>query len=267
MATWKKILSISVPILVILGLIGWNLVQRKQYLETQAQLLERIDELTRLISEKDSTVSYYTKMVNNFDIKERDLRRQLKKINSEYEAILKEKEERILAIHDYSLTLESQTKELKGKLKSLENNVYNLEIEDFYPDPDKYFVRYRGVAQIDLNRPGRDPVIAREFTFSPVRFNLLLTETSKGAWKYNLLDAPDFIKVGDIDVNSLPPEKYLPKEERGVRFGVGGGIMKVYQGRSYLMLGAQARYRDWSVNVTGGVNGIQLEVFRLLSKD
>ena len=262
---WKNILRIGVPSVIVILLLVMNVYQRIEYKNTTKELLKRIDILTQVISKKDSTVSYYSKIVDNFDVKERDLKKQLKKLNQEFADRLKDKEERILSLSEYNIELQRKVDTL-NVASTVKDNILSFEIEDYYPNPDNYFVKYTGYVQAGIGEKISNPVIAREFSFNPIKINMVMTETTRGAWKYNILDAPDWIGVSSVDVKSLPPEEYKPAHERGYQFMVGGGVLKMYQGRSYLTISAGIKYKKWVGVASGGLGGIQATAMYTLSK-
>jgi len=262
---WQKIAKIGVPVVIILLLVGMNLLQRKDHKEQTKDLLERIDILTRLISTRDSSLVHYSKMVDNFDISERDLKKQLKDINKEFADRLKEEEERILSIHEYNIVLQSKIDSFAIVDAEIEDGTLFFEIDDYYPQEKDYFVHYAGTVQIALGEEIVRPIIAREFSFSDINLNMVMTETAKGAWKYNILDAPDWINVGKIDIKSLPPEKYVEKPH--VEFLVGGGVYKQYNGRAFLNLSAGAEYKTFQLIGSGGLGGFQVQILKRLTKN
>jgi len=264
---WKNILRIGVPGLIIIFLLGMNIQQKREYKKLTKDLLERIDILTQVISQRDSTLSYYSKMVDNFDVTERDLRKQLSKINKEFAEKIKDSEERILSLSEYNIELHRKIDTFAIENAEIKDGVLTFDIQDYYPDEKNYFIKYTGYVQAPVTGGIYNPVIAREFSFNPIKINMVMTETTKGAWKYNILDAPEWIALGSMEVLSLPPSEYKPASERGMQYLVGGGILKMYQGRSYLTLSAGAEYKGWQLLGTGGVGGIQATILKKLNKE
>ena len=140
----RKYIGLILLGVIIAVLIVMNLRQRSVHNSQVSELLTRLDIINQVISKKDSTLFHYSKMVDNFDITEKDLRRQLKKVNDEFASALREAEERILSLHEYNILIKSQKDTIMITEVEILDDVLFFEIEDYYPDAKNPFVTYKG---------------------------------------------------------------------------------------------------------------------------
>ena len=123
---------------------------------------------------------------------------------------INKRNERILSLSNLVLSLQNK--------KEVTPVVLNPDsFTSYYPKKDSAFIQYDG----NLNT--KTKVLSDSWKFNPLKVNVTLTERKDGLWD-TYLDAPSFINVNSIKVNSLPAEKYIPKAEQPKLFVLYGGL-------------------------------------------
>jgi len=239
-----KILSITIPIVLTLALLAYIGFREVKYAQNLDRLSSLVSNMTVTISEKDSTMLVYSSIIDNITTTKRSLEKQLEDMDTQYKGIIKGKDARILQLSEYTLSLKDQLATVDVDVIT-EGEVVNLFIEDFYPDPDDWFVQYNGQIMLDPSNLEQNPVIAREFSFTPMKVNIAVTENTDGSWE-QYVEGPDWININPIVVNSLPPPQLQPERPR-ITWSVGAGVSTIYNDRSYLHVGVGANYKDWSL--------------------
>lgn len=238
----KKFLSIFIPSILIATLIGYVIYRETRASEIKKTLIEKINSLTGMIEAKTDSLSVYETLVDNYQFSERKLRADLDKINKDYSEEIKAQKSRVLSITRANLTLKGQLDTLSLKLK-FKDNIITANIRDFYPDEKNPFVTYDATLQIPIDSVSTDIVVAREFSFSPIPINSVLTEKENGTWSV-MFDAPDFIKVGNVDVKALPAKQFVPSRPR-IKMVIGAGVDFLYAVGPTLHVAGGVAYGDW----------------------
>ena len=118
-------------------------------------------------------------------------------------------------------------------------------ITDFYPNKDNYFVRYQNEFTLE-NPKGKS-----EWKFNELPIDIVIGEKEDGTFEANL-KAPDFIKVGKLDVSGIriKPDKV---DNFGVLLGAGYG-KDFGTGTDYLEVGGGMRFKKTYLILEGNTN-------------
>lgn len=118
-------------------------------------------------------------------------------------------------------------------------------ITDFYPNKDNYFVRYQNEFTLE------NPKGTSTWKFSELPIDIVIGEKDDGTFEANL-KAPDFIKVGKLDISglALKPEK---KDNFGILLGAGVGKDFGTQ-ENYLEVGGGVRLNKFYIDIEGNTN-------------
>jgi len=153
----------------------------------------------------------YRKMVNYYSTK-KELDKQVKDNSPEIYNHIKDNKERILSNTNIDFTFKPKQ---ETNIISKKDSIYKF--SSFYPARENSFVQYDGELNTNNNK------LSEKWSFSNIKLNVVLTQKEDGLWN-TYLDAPEFIKVSSLTVNSLPPKEYITKEDKVKAFNFYGGL-------------------------------------------
>ncbi len=251
---------IGVVVILFIGSIGYVIYREKKFKEKVRNFQTIVNTLQIQKSQSDSTAVSYKIMVDQYSSSQKDLKKQLKELKDNHVADLADKDRRILSLSKYSIALKSQIDTLIPKIKVTDSSLH-INVMDYYPDKEDYFVRYEGYVHLDLKGAKNNsyvPVLAREFSFRPMDINVVLTEDELGGWN-SYVDAPNFIRLKSIQVKSLPAEQYVPTVPR-IKMLLGAGIGSIYGQGSYMFLSGGVRYKKFNAVLSAGLRSTNLSL-------
>ena len=241
--------------LVIIGL-GYYIVRREvKYKLIQSQLEQQLGKLEKVVSTKDSLIFSYSAMIDNYSNTERQLRKEVRQWGEDYARLADSKDHRILSLAKYNATLQNQIDTLGVRLSTIDS-ILTVEIEDYYPDKKDYFVKYYGLVQLGSD----NPVIAREFSFNPILIKATVVEKPDGSW-YQTVSAPSWVNFDKIQVQSLPPDKYVPSKPK-IKFLAGAGSAMVFGDVGQLVVTGGIKYDKWYMLGNASYRYLSLTVLR-----
>jgi len=174
------------------------------------------DDLKKSIIASDSLIKEsdgrYAKLVDYYK-SEKDLMSEIKGSNADLYAVIKKQDERILNLTSAVITLRSSIDEGFGKINPNDSNLIDIALT--YPSETDPFIKWNG----SVNR--KNAAYRGEWTFGKLPIQIVVTEEKRGTWKHRIV-GPDWFIVDSLQVNSIPPDKYVPEVERKVQFMVGG---------------------------------------------
>jgi len=241
--------------LVIIGL-GYYITKREvKFRLIQSQLEQQLGKLEQVVSTKDSLIFSYSAMIDNYSNTERQLRKEVRQWGEDYTRLSNSKDQRILSLAKYNATLKNQLDTLSVRLSTIDS-VLTVEIEDYYPDKKDYFVKYYGLIQLG----SEDPVIAREFSFNPIQIKAAVIEQADGSWRQTV-SAPSWVNFDKIQVQSLPPEKYIPSKPK-IKFLAGAGAVMVFGESGQMVVTGGIKYDKWYMLGNASYRYLSLTVLR-----
>lgn len=121
-----------------------------------------------------------------------------------------------------------------------------LMVTDYYPKKEDYFIRY------DLQI--KDSTYSKsKFSFSDIKVGIVVDEVEDGLYETKI-KAPDFIKVGSVDVHMLPETTQELKPDN-FGFLLGAGIGQDYLNNTkYLKLGTGIRFKKTYLQIQATTN-------------
>lgn len=159
----------------------------------------------------------YSKLVNTY-ANQKDLNNQLRKENQILYDTIKLKGERILSITNTEITFKGKIS--KGTpLVKVSDSTFNF--TSYYPEKKDYFIKYDG----KVNTVSK--TVDEKWSFTKFKLDIILTERKDGIWD-SYIDAPKFVEVSNIKINSLPPIKYSSPQTRRVN------PLNIYGGTGYI---------------------------------
>lgn len=200
----------SIFIIVIMALIILG-----QYFATR-NVTSNLKEYKDILIIEDSlrrvTEGHYQKLVDDRN-SQRDIRKILKEHNRELFELLKDEKKKPITYTVIQAKPESIQDTVKIKTEIKEGKKLSR-FSSFYPNKKDYFASYTG--QIDGS------TVNGEWNFNNLEIGLVISEKSRGLFEADL-DAPSWLKVGDIKVNTLPLDD-IKKERFDWLLGVETGI-------------------------------------------
>ncbi len=172
-------------------------------------------EIIKADSLKKELDGQYAKLVNDYNT-ERDLKKQLKKDYEDAYELIRKNGEKILSLSRYIVTLENRPPE-KVTVTVLVRDSSEVEINDYYPDSNKFFIHHRSL----YNCKKLEAITS--WDFRTLKIDAVLTETEGGLWNARLI-GPDWFAVNDIKVNSLPAKEYNSESRKFLRGFLGLGV-------------------------------------------
>lgn len=142
-----------------------------------------------------------------------DLNTQQKTQDASLLDTIKKRNETILSLSNIVLSMQNQ----KQITPVIENKDSTYSFTSYYPKKDSAFIQYDG----NLNTKTKQ--LNDTWSFNPLKVNVTLTQRKDGLWD-TYLDAPTFVKIDSIKVNSLPPAKYVPTAQQQKLFVLYGGL-------------------------------------------
>lgn len=135
----------------------------------------------------------YQKVVNDLN-NQRDLNKKLKEENKELYKDIKDDNKLPISYTN----IEAQPKNKVDTIiirDTIKDGHYYKVFNDFYPNNEKPFITYKG--EINNNS------VLGEFKFNPFELDLVISEKEKGIFEADL-NAPEWLTVNSLEVNSLP---------------------------------------------------------------
>ncbi len=198
-----------------------------QLVKLQMELIQK-DTLLKITEGK------YRKVVNTYT-SPKDLKEIVRKNSGEISKIIINNKEKVLSNTNVNLTF-------KGKMDTIfvtkKDSLYTF--SSFYPKSPDPFIQFDGVLNTNNNK------LTENWKFNDVKLNIVLTEKENGLWN-TYLDAPEYVKVNSMTINSLPPKEYTPKAEKAKLFNLYGGL-GVRSGINTLK-----NFKDKDITVNGAI--------------
>ncbi len=154
----------------------------------------------------------YSKLVNTFN-STNDLNKILKTELSVIYDSIKNRKEKVLSINQNNITFKPKTNTVIVYVNK--DSTYSF--TSFYPQKDKYFIKYNGTLDT------KSKTVTDDWSFTNFNLNVVMTQRKDGLWD-SYLDGPEFLKVNSIKVNSLPAKDYIPTAEKQKLFVLYGGL-------------------------------------------
>lgn len=120
-----------------------------------------------------------------------------------------------------------------------------IETEDYYPRKENYFIKYS--SKINLKTEKGEG----KFSFTPQEVVLGIEQKKDGTYATKT-KLPEYLKITDIDVESLPLTREK-KDNFGILFGGGAG-KDLKNNSSYLRLNTGIRYKKTYLQIGGNSN-------------
>jgi hypothetical protein len=197
-------------LLLVLFFLAWRIEGLKNESSNQA------DDLKKSIIASDSLVKEsegrYAKLVDYYKT-EKDLVSELKGSNKDLYTVIKKQDERLLSLTSTVLTLKSAVDEGFGKINPNDSNLIDIALK--YPSEVDPFIKWDG----SINK--KSAAYRGNWTFGKLPIQIVVTEEKRGTWKHRIV-GPDWFIVDSLQVNSIPPDKYVPTVERKIQFMLGG---------------------------------------------
>ncbi|MCB1712425.1 MAG: hypothetical protein KDH96_08095, partial [Candidatus Riesia sp.] len=146
-------------------------------------------------------------------------------------------------------------KEVEKPVDSIKIDKDSVQVEDYYPQKDNYFVKYKN--KISL----ADSTGIGEWTFQPISLSGVISQREDGIFQADF-KTPEWLKIEDVDIQAIPLEP--PKIDN---FGwiLGGGLGKDFKAdETFVRLSAGLRYKKFFLDVGATTNqtldaGIKVE--------
>lgn len=167
----------------------------------------------------------------------------------------KKNKEIIRLISQQNILKDREIKALKKKIKShTKIEVKPIELRDtvfikdnnftaFYPQETDYFIKHQGVLKSDS--------LFSEWSFSPLRLDLIISETKAGMYKLTSY-VPEWLEVKDIEVNTLK-NSYTKPDNFDFLIGVESGYQFREKGIVFELEGG-LRYKKNIFSISGNTN-------------
>ena len=201
-------------LIVILLWLSWRVEAVKSAGASQA------DELKRSIIASDSLVKEangrYAKLEDYYK-SERDLTLELKNSNRDLYNTIMSQGERILNLTSSVISLKGEVSNGFGKFNPADSSQIGLALK--YPEEKDPFIKWDGF--INKNTAS----YRGNWSFGKLPIQIVVTEDKRGLWK-NRIVGPDWLIIDSLQVNSLPPDKYVPEVEKKIEFILGASYSK-----------------------------------------
>ena len=136
-------------------------------------------------------------------------------------------------------------KEVEKEVDSVKVDSNSLEVIDYYPAKENYFIRYQN--KIDLiNGKGNS-----KWNFKPIVISGAISKRDDGIYQVDFVH-PDFLQIDSIDIEATPLDTPKP-DNFGVLFGASYG-KDFKDDTSYLRLSGGLRFKRFYIDVGGGTN-------------
>ena len=213
----KYLFSNKYRALAIMLVLMMGFLQFKSYTENR-RARKVIEDYKRTIIESDvlrlEKDGVYKKIVDNLN-SEKDLKKALKEQNETLSNNVKKSKSKILSLTSIIATMEKKTDTVYLDTTLVTDK--DITIPAFYPNKEKWFISYKGVYNFN------DNTLISSWDFTELKIDIVLTEKTKGIWE-TFVNGPDFLKIGKIDVKSLPEEDFAGKKEPWIRASWGLGM-------------------------------------------
>lgn len=172
------------------------------------------------ILKKDSLIQHgegeYSKLVNYYSTKT-ILNNQVKESSPNLFNVIKDNKETILSNTSANLTFKPKSGTVVIKDENIQKDSI-FSFSSFYPSKEKAFIKY------DASVNPSQKTVDEKWTFNELKINVILTEKENGLWN-TYLDAPEYVTVNNITVNSLPPTAYSSQTIKNplIKFYIGAG--------------------------------------------
>lgn len=221
-------LVLTAILIAIIIFFSWKTNKVNQEAAEQADELKKtILALDTLVKESDGK---YSKLVDNY-YKEKDLRSELKSSNAALAKEIKNQNERLLSLTTAVISLEGKYD--SGRVERNPDDTSQIKLALKYPNDASPFIRWNGIIDSKSSR------YEGQWSFGKLPIQIILTEESRGFWK-NRIIGPEWFIIDSLQINSLPPEKYVPTAEKKVQFLVGGDYMRSPTGNPWGAVGVGA---------------------------
>ena len=212
--------------------------------------------------------NHYQKLVNDINT-EKELSEQLKKENKAlYEEIKKEKKQ-VIAYTSLKAQPEKKVETIRlvpvsDRLKVGEREY--KEFDDYYPNKEDYFINYRGrldvsdndITYIDVKSDSGE--LVGTWKFSSLKIGIVVSEKEKGLFHVDL-DAPSWLAVKNVEVNTLPLSAIKPDNFDWV---IGGAVGKNYGGNMVFGVETGIRIKRSIFSIQGNTDKQVLVGFKRL---
>lgn len=176
------------------------------------QIRELRIELIEADSLKKIEEGKYTKLVNYYSTR-KDVNASVKKSSPEIHKEIKKGGGKILS--NTSMGISLKDKEEIIPIKNPIDSIYKF--TSHYPNDKSPFITYDGKLNV------RTKKMDTKWTFRTLPINIILTENTNGLWS-TYVDAPEFVEINNLYVESLPPTKYLPSTSKEPAIKLYGGF-------------------------------------------
>ena len=221
-----KFYLISIGILILLLIfMAWRIEGIRQNSIGQADELKRsILASNILIKESDGN---YSKLVDYYK-SEKDLNTELKNSNTDLYKVVKSQGEKILSLTSTVISLKGSVEEGFGKFNPTDSNQIDIALK--YPAEKDPFIKWDGF----VNK--KTAAYHGNWSFGKLPIQIVVTEEKTGLWKHRIV-GPEWLLIDSLQVNSLPPDKYVPTVDRTFQLIVGGNYMKPLKSSTFGCIG------------------------------
>ena len=207
------LISIGILILLLIFL-AWRLEGiRQNSIEQSDELKRSIIASNVLIKESEGS---YSKLVDYYK-SEKDLTTELKNSNKDLYNAVKSQGEKILSLTSTVISLKGSVEEGFGKFNPTDSNQIDIALR--YPAEKDPFIKWDGF----VNK--KTAAYRGNWSFGKLPIQIVVTEETTGLWKHRVV-GPDWLLIDSLQVNSLPPDKYVPTIDRTFQLIIGGNYMK-----------------------------------------
>lgn len=180
--------------------------------ETQDTLIQYKNVIIESDSLRKVSDGHYQRLVDDRNT-QKDLRDLLKDQNKELFELLKTQNKKPISYTIIQAKPETKIDTIPI-IKETKDGQVIKSFDSFYPTKENYFANHKGVIG--------EESIQEEWNFRELEIGLVISEKEKGLFEADL-DAPDWLKVNKIEVNSLPLEN-IKKDNFDWVLGVQGGL-------------------------------------------
>lgn len=227
----KIIVALIILILLLLGAWLWDRSSLKADV-AQAQQEVRLEKLRSAKLEKISSVQ--SRKIIADSLTQRDLNKRVKELGIALDA-----KPKIVWKTKFVI------KEIEKEVDSIKIDSNSVEIEDFYPQKENYFIRYQNKIDL-LTSKG-----VSNWSFNPIEISGAISQRKDGLYTIDFKH-PDFLEIESIDVQATPLT--VPKPDNfGILLGAGAG-KDFRSGEVYGRISGGLRFKKIYVIVGGNTN-------------